>query len=194
MQSHTEVTWTKAISVSLVMCEMQLCIDADWDIPAPLRVIFENLQRGDGLTTYKELWHAKYPHLPWKGCHSKNVVMAMMEDMNNASVAKGQPMWTAFIVRQDTRRMSPKAKTNLHEKCRELGRDVKIDVEQFINSERARARHFIRNRQQANNLSLSRIALVLINRKVVMRGNLAETAEVEAFVLYSIESASSFED
>jgi hypothetical protein len=140
-------------------------------------VVLENLQRGDGLTAYKELWHAKYPHRPWKWNYSKKVVMAMMEDMNNASVAKGQPMWTAFIVRQDTRRMGRKAKTNLHEKCRELGRDVEIDVDRFIDSERERARQFIHNRQQAYNLRLSRITLVLINRKVVMRGNLAETTE-----------------
>lgn len=130
-----------------IMREVQLRIASEWDTAGLRRVIFDNFKRpGDGLTTYKNAWHCLYPHLPFKGCNSKRIVMKALNALNNDSAVKGDPLWAVLVVPTGRRRLTDKAKKNLYEKARDLGRDVGPDIEQFIAQEIAWAREIIRSR------------------------------------------------
>lgn len=94
----------------------------------------------DGLTTYKEVYHAFRPDAEWKGNAPQNEVTNALGRVGVFCIANGLPLISTLVVNSGTRDLTEDARNNLYNFARERGVDVGSDRDTFIAHHQERAR------------------------------------------------------
>lgn len=86
----------------------------------------------DGLVTYMEIWARFHPNKSWSGNASVGEVRKVLDAAVHYCLDHELPIMTAIVVQSAGRRHSDKAEANMCEAAREWGRDVGVDLKNFI--------------------------------------------------------------
>ena len=86
----------------------------------------------DGFTAYIDLWNAIFPHQDWCGQHSVRIMMEIMHEAFIYCVENKLPIVTVLVVGANTRCLSTKAIKNIYESAHNLGVDVGLDANGFV--------------------------------------------------------------
>lgn len=86
----------------------------------------------DGKLTYGDLWSAFRPDEKWKGQGTATIVKQALGRVAVYCVDHGLPIVTVLVVHSGNRELSAKAKENIFNAARDLGVDVGVDPEAFV--------------------------------------------------------------
>ena len=89
----------------------------------------------DGLVTYGELWNAFSPNSPWEGHKNLRIVANSLYRVIYYCVTNRLPIITVLVVRANNRKLSDEAIANIYMECKELGVDVGLDPNAFVDNQ-----------------------------------------------------------
>lgn len=128
-------------SLSELLMEQRRRIKTEIPTVALVRKIVE-LARGsaDGLVTYKELWTAFRPDEEWVGNKSQQIMGNALARVVEYCVRHQLPVLTVLVVKTGSRKLDPKAVSNICNDARDLGVTVGPDEGRFIDEQQEAAR------------------------------------------------------
>ncbi|MCS3764971.1 hypothetical protein [Bradyrhizobium centrosematis] len=99
----------------------------------------------DGLCTYGQIWSAFRPETPWEGNSTQSVIASSLGRVVHYCVTNNLPIITTLVVQTATRKLSEKAIENIYNDCRELGVNVGISPQLFVDEQAKAARQLVLN-------------------------------------------------
>lgn len=116
---------------------------SDFDGKFVFNAIKELLKEsGVDLITYGQLHKKLYPGKEWAGNYTQSQMSRALDKAIYYCISQGLPIITVLVVRADER-LSEKAVQNIYSECKDLGMDVGLSAEQFVENQIAKSRLFI---------------------------------------------------